>query len=65
MSDSEQELRAAGFAVDKLPEEQREVLQSLSPEEAKILVSVKSRLDDAAGDVQGYARNEDFGGTIF
>lgn len=55
MPDSLQALEAAGIATGDLPEEQRQVLASLSDDEVRVITSVKSRLDEAAGDVQGYA----------
>lgn len=67
MADSLQSLEAAGIVGPNLSDEQRQVLASLDPEEVRIITSVKSRLDDAAGDVQGYGVIEDdkHGGLIY
>jgi hypothetical protein len=47
-------LRAAGFDVDALPEEGRQVLRGLSPEEVTTLVRVGERLS-ASREVQAFA----------
>jgi len=46
-------LEAAGFDLSKMTDEQRQVLNSLSPEEVRTLASVKERLD-AVSDVEAY-----------
>lgn len=51
MRDPLSELRAAGFPVDQLSTSQREVLAALSEPEITVLVSVQSRLQEAAGEV--------------
>ena len=57
------ELEAIGLKPDQVSEEQRQVLSSLTPEEVKVLVNTKKRLDDAS-DVKGYADTNN-GGVIF
>jgi hypothetical protein len=49
-------LRNAGMAVDAMPEEQRGVLAQLSPDEVNTLISVRNRLQDAGGDVEGHLK---------
>jgi hypothetical protein len=67
MADSLETLKGAGIAVDQIPGEQREVLASLSEEEAKVLASVQQRLNSAGGEeVEGYlARQKDTGYIIY
>ena len=48
-------LQAAGWPIDKLPEEQRQVLSELSTQEVETMVHVRERLMSAGGDVQAYA----------
>ncbi|MEW1844645.1 aroma-sacti cluster domain-containing protein [Nonomuraea angiospora] len=43
-----------GFDLELATPEQRAVLQSLSQEEIELLADVKSRLEEAAGDVEGH-----------
>ncbi|MFI1187529.1 aroma-sacti cluster domain-containing protein [Streptomyces californicus] len=56
-------LYEAGFPVDLLTEEQREVLAELTPEELTLLLDVKSRLDAVGPEVQ--AHGEIAGGALF
>ncbi len=56
-------LYEAGFPVDLLTEEQREVLSGLTPEELALLLDVKSRLDAVGPEVQ--AHGEIAGGALF
>jgi hypothetical protein len=67
MSDSQalETLRQAGIAVDAMPEEQRGVLAQLSPDEVNTLISVKKRLQDAGGDVEGHAIRASDGYVFF
>jgi len=58
-----QRLRAAGFAVDALTEEQLEVLSALSPHELDVLEDIKGRLDAVEPDVR--AHTEIAGGALF
>lgn len=60
-SDALDKLRAAGFDPDKLPEEQRQVLADLSPEEAEVLLRIRERMHAAGPDVQGYVAAVDKG----
>lgn len=46
-------LRSAGVPVEVLNEEQRSVLTSLSESEVSTLSTIQSRLNAAAGDVEG------------
>ncbi|MFH8883683.1 aroma-sacti cluster domain-containing protein [Streptomyces californicus] len=56
-------LYEAGFPVELLTEEQREVLAELTPEELALLLDVKSRLDAVGPEVQ--AHGEIAGGALF
>ncbi|MFF6904452.1 aroma-sacti cluster domain-containing protein [Streptomyces sp. NPDC012389] len=56
-------LYEAGFPVDLLTEEQRQVLGELSPQELTLLLDVKSRLDAVGPEVQ--AHGEIAGGALF
>ncbi|RPK83673.1 MULTISPECIES: aroma-sacti cluster domain-containing protein [Streptomyces] len=56
-------LYEAGFPVDLLSEEQREVLNELTPAELAVLLDVKSRLDAVGPEVQ--AHGEIAGGALF
>ncbi|MEU4178544.1 aroma-sacti cluster domain-containing protein [Streptomyces sp. NPDC026589] len=56
-------LYEAGFPVDLLTEEQREVLCGLTPEELAVLLDVKGRLDAVGPEVQ--AHGEIAGGALF
>lgn len=52
--DSLEILREAGFRVDELPDEIREVLSGLSAEEARTLVTVQEKVNEATPEVAGY-----------
>jgi hypothetical protein len=56
--DAVQRLEAAGWPIDKLPEEQRQVLAELSPQEVDTMVHVRERLMAAEGDVEAYAASD-------
>lgn len=56
-------LRAAGFSIDALTEEQVEVLSALSPHELEVLEDIKGRLDAVQPEVQ--AHSEIAGGALF
>ncbi|WP_034090920.1 aroma-sacti cluster domain-containing protein [Streptacidiphilus albus] len=56
-------LYEAGFVVDAFSEEQVEVLLGLGPDELNILLDIKSRLDEAAPEVE--AHSEIAGGALF
>ncbi|MFI9624816.1 aroma-sacti cluster domain-containing protein [Streptomyces sp. NPDC052042] len=56
-------LYGAGFAVDLLTDEQRQVLNDLAPEELTVLLDIKSRLDAVGPEVQ--AHGEIAGGALF
>lgn len=56
-------LRAAGFPVDALSEEQLRVLGSLSPHELAVLEDIKHRLDEVEPDVR--AHGDIAGGALF
>jgi len=51
MRDPLTDLRDAGFPVDQLSTAQREILAALSDRETEVLVSVQTRLLEAAGEV--------------
>ena len=56
-------LYGAGFAVDLLTDEQRQVLDELAPEELAVLLDIKTRLDAVGPEVQ--AHGEIAGGALF
>jgi hypothetical protein len=56
-------LRTAGFALDALNEEQREVLSALTPHELTVLIDIKGQLDRVGPEVQ--AHSEIAGGALF
>ena len=56
-------LTEAGFVVEAFTEEQVEVLLGLGPQELAILLDIKSRLDEAAPEVE--AHSEIAGGALF
>jgi hypothetical protein len=60
---SEAELEAVGFDLSPLADEQREVLLDLTDEEFELLADIKSRMDQAAPEVQ--AHGEIAGATLF
>jgi len=56
-------LRAAGFSIDALSDEQLDVLTGLSAHELHVLEDVKRRLDDVEPEVRAHG---DFaGGALF
>lgn len=62
MDDAAEILRAGGFELAAAPPAERAVLEGLSPAEADLLVSVKTRLDACRPDVVAH---EDTGGTFW
>ncbi|TDU03340.1 hypothetical protein EDD99_1762 [Streptomyces sp. 846.5] len=56
-------LQTAGFALDALNDEQREVLRALTPQELAVLIDIKGRLDELGPEVQ--AHSEIAGGALF
>ncbi|MCL2731392.1 MAG: hypothetical protein FWE15_15370 [Actinomycetia bacterium] len=58
-------LAAAGFPVDELPEEQRQVLTTLTGAEIAVLIAVQERLAEAGPDVQAHAAEPIIGGVLF
>lgn len=56
-------LRAAGFTLDALSDEQLNVLTGLSGHELHLLEDIKRRLDEAEPDVR--AHGEIAGGALF
>lgn len=56
-------LERAGFPLDGLPEEQRQVFRELSPAEVELLLGLKERLDAAEPEVM--AHQEIAGGALF
>jgi hypothetical protein len=60
-----QALRDAGVSVDDIPEEQRTALAGLSEQEVKTLLDIRRRVEDAGGEVQGYAGCTVTGGVLF
>ncbi len=59
------ELRAAGFAVEVLSDEQREVLSTLTEEELVVLTDVRQRLTDSAPEVEAHSGPMTIGGLLF
>jgi hypothetical protein len=58
-------LSALGIDTERLSDEQRGVLDTLSAEELAVLSNVKERLETAGGDVQGHSDDGVIGGVIF
>lgn len=56
-------LEAAGFPLDSVTDEQREVFRTLSDDEVALLIDLRSRLDEAAPEVQ--AHTDIAGGGLF
>lgn len=56
-------LRAAGFTIDALTDEQLVVLTSLSAHELHVLEDIKRRLDDVEPEVR--AHGDIAGGALF
>jgi len=48
-------LEEAGFSLDALNEEQRDVITSLSEEEVRLLLSLKERFDVTEPEVQAHS----------
>jgi hypothetical protein len=64
MNSTTEILTTAGIGLDQLPDAQRDVLTSLSPDEASVLASIKTSLDEAGDDdVEGHAAV--LGGVMF
>ncbi len=64
-NDAIEKMRSAGLPVDQVPEEQRQVLNDLSPQEVETLVRIHDRARQAESDeVQGYLAG-DKGGIIY
>ncbi|MGH3274909.1 MAG: aroma-sacti cluster domain-containing protein [Streptosporangiaceae bacterium] len=51
----------AGIDLDIISAKQRAVLESLTPAEADMLITVKQRIDTVDGDVEGHAAAGDGG----
>lgn len=47
-------LTRLGIDLGSLPEDQLQLLDSLSDEELTLLAAIKRKADDAAGDVEGH-----------
>ncbi len=60
---TETQLTSAGFDLSLLSDEQREVLLGLTEEEFELLADIKSRMDEAAPEVQ--AHGDLAGATLF
>ncbi len=63
MGDTLSQLEAAGIPMTRVPDEQKQVLSSLTDEEVRVLTSIKQRLDSSAADVAGHVRSDD--GYVF
>ncbi|WP_405584713.1 MFS transporter [Streptomyces sp. NBC_01190] len=59
MTEKIDKLAEAGFALDQANPAQQEVLKSLSDDEIGVLLSVKSRVEAAASDVEGHVAVSD------
>ncbi|GAA4666459.1 hypothetical protein GCM10023347_18820 [Streptomyces chumphonensis] len=57
------ELRAQGFDVAALTEDQRTLIHGLSVDELALLLDIKARLEDAGDEV--HAHSEIAGGALF
>ena len=64
MTDAWNQLEAAGFPVDRIPDAQKNVLSSLSDDEVRVLTDVKRRLDDAT-DVEAHQMARGDTGYVF
>jgi hypothetical protein len=49
-----QRLESAGLSTEQMPEEQRQVLASLTREEVDTMIRIREKLTEAGGEVQGY-----------
>lgn len=58
-------LRAAGFPVDSIAQEQRHVLDSLTAGEVSVLIAVQERLQEAVPEVQAHSAEPIIGGVLF
>jgi hypothetical protein len=58
-------LESAGFALSRMPAEQRAVMEGLSDEEVRVLTSIKQRLDATTADVEGHAARRADDGYVF
>ncbi|MEO6701392.1 MAG: aroma-sacti cluster domain-containing protein [Jatrophihabitantaceae bacterium] len=47
-------LDAAGFPLEAISDEQREVFRTLSDDEVTLLIDIRSRLDEVAPEVQAH-----------
>ena len=47
-------LKASGYALEALTQEQRAVLAALSAEEVSVLAGIKGRLDEAGPEVEAH-----------
>lgn len=56
-------LEMAGFTLDALNDEQREVLGALTPQELDVLIDIKGQLDLVGPEVQ--AHSDIAGGALF
>lgn len=56
-------LETAGFALDALNDEQRGVLNALTPQELTVLIDLKGQLDRVGPEVQ--AHSDIAGGALF
>ncbi|GGO99998.1 aroma-sacti cluster domain-containing protein [Wenjunlia tyrosinilytica] len=61
--DALDKLRAAGFELEMLSDEQHEVLRDLTEDELALLLDIKGRLADVAPEVQ--AHSDIAGGALF
>jgi hypothetical protein len=64
MADNMSQLESAGFPVDRIPDDQRKVLSSLSDDEIRVLTDVKRRLESAS-DVEGHLARSSDDGYVF
>ncbi len=62
-SDQLSALAAAGFPIDSITDDQREVFSTLSPEEVSLLIDLRARLDAVEPEVQ--AHTDVAGGGLF
>jgi hypothetical protein len=63
MGDTLSQLEEAGFPTSRIPDEQKQVLSSLTDEEVRVLTSIKQRMDASSADVEGHMRSDD--GYVF
>lgn len=63
--DTQAALQSAGVDLSALPDQEREVIANLSPEELQILIDLRERLDLDGDEVQAFANPPNIGIVIY